>query len=133
MHLARREARDPMSIQRAVILAGAALAAVAGATTISAPAARAGGYTCVIPRALLCEGCASQVAITLVRGGTCRVSFTPGATEGAPSGATAFSFYVQTPAVAAAAAPRPAAARPPAATAAPNSKCFVFNDNRYCE
>ena len=119
-----------MSIPRAVILAGAALAAVAG-STIPASLARAGGYVCVIPRALLCEGCASQVAITLVRGGTCRISFTPGAPGAAPTGATAFSFYVQTPAVAA--APRPAAPRPPAATAAPNAKCFVFNNNQYCE
>jgi hypothetical protein len=120
-----------MSNRRAAILTVAALSAALAATA-SISVARAGGYVCVIPRALLCDGCASQVAITLVRGGGCRVSFTPAAPGSAPESGASFSFYVQTPAVGA--APRPAAKpRQPAATAAPRSKCFVFNSNQYCE
>ncbi len=120
-----------MAIRRAAILTVAALGAALG-STVPASLARAGDYVCNIPRALLCDGCASQVAITLVRGGTCRVSFTPVAPGTAPTSATSFSFYVQTPAVAA--EPRPAAKpRQPAAAAAPRSKCFVFNNNQYCE
>ena len=120
-----------MAIRRAAILTVAALGAALG-STVPASLARAGDYVCNIPRALLCDGCASQVAITLVRGGTCRISFTPVAPGIAPTSATAFSFYVQTPAVGA--EPRPAARpRQPAATAAPRSKCFVFNNNQYCE
>ena len=65
-----------MSIRRAAIVTVAAFVAATG-STVPASVARAGGYVCTIPRALLCDGCASQVAITLVRGGTCRVSFTP--------------------------------------------------------
>ncbi len=120
-----------MSIRGAAILTVAALVAALGAT-VPISVARAGGYVCTIPRALLCEGCASQVAITLVRGGTCRVSFTPGAPGTAPTGGTSFSFYVQTPAIGA--GPRPAAKpRQPTAAAATRPKCFVFNNNQYCE
>ncbi len=120
-----------MSIRRAAILTVAALVAALG-PTVPISVARAGGYVCNIPRALLCEGCASQIAITLIRGGTCRISYTPGAPGTAPTSGTPFSFYVQTPAVGA--EPRPAARpRPVAAPAAPRSKCFVFNNNQYCE
>lgn len=119
-----------MSNLRAAHLIVAALAAAVSALPVSV--ARAGGYVCSIPRALLCDGCASQIAITLVRGGTCRVSFTPVAPGTAPATATAFRFYVQTPAIVAAQRP---AAKPgsPASTAAPGAKCFVFNGNQYCE
>jgi hypothetical protein len=121
-----------MTIRGAAILAVTALVAVFAAT-IPISIARAGGYVCAIPRALLCDGCASQVAITLVRGGTCRVSFTPGAPGAAPTGATSFSFYVQTPAVDV--APQLAAKprQPAAAAGATRPKCFVFNNNQYCE
>jgi hypothetical protein len=118
-----------MRIQRAAILTVAALAAASGAI-LPISAARAGGYVCNIPRALLCDGCASHVAITLVRGGTCRVGFTPVAPGSAPTSTASFSFTVQTPA----AEPRPAAKRrAPAATAAPGSKCFIFNNIQHCE
>ena len=119
-----------MGIQQAAVVTVAALAAAVSTVPISV--ARAGGYVCTIPRALLCDGCASQIAITLVRGGTCRVSFTPIAPGTTPASGTPFSFYVQTPAVGA--APR-VAARPqqPPAAVAPRSKCFIFNNNQYCE
>ncbi len=120
-----------MAIRRAAILTVAALGAALG-STVPASLARAGDYVCNIPRALLCDGCASQVEVTLVRGGTCRISFTPVAPGIAPTSATAFSFHVQTPAVGG--APRVAARpRQPAATAAPRQKCFIFNNNQYCE
>ena len=115
-----------MTDRRTAIAFAATLGAVVGLSTADATA-QAGDYVCNIPHALLCDGCASQVSITLVQGGTCRISFTPAA-AGAPAGATSFSFHVLTPAVVAA-RPRPAAAAP----AAPSSKCFVFNGNQYCE
>ena len=118
-----------MGIQQAAIVTVAALAAAVSTVPISV--ARAGGYVCTIPRALLCDGCASQIAITLVRGGTCRVSFTPVAPGTAPAAGTPFSFYVQTPAVSA--EPRPAAKPRQPAAAATRQKCFVFNNNQYCE
>jgi hypothetical protein len=120
-----------MSIRRAAFATVAAFVAAAG-SAVPASVARAGGYVCTIPRALLCDGCASQIAITLVRGGACRVSFTPVALGTAPSGGTSFSFYVQTPAIDA--APHVTAKpRQPAAAAATRQKCFVFNNNQYCE
>jgi hypothetical protein len=129
--LKKWERATPMRIRRAAILSVAALAAALGAT-VPVAVVQAGGYVCTIPRALLCDGCASEVAVTLIRGGTCRVSFTPVAPGTPPASATSFSFYVQTPAIGV--APRPAAKpRPPAASAAPRSKCFVFNNNQYCE
>ena len=118
-----------MGIQQAAIVTVAALAAAVSTVPISV--ARAGGYVCTIPRALLCDGCASQIAITLIRGGTCRVSFTPIAPGTAPTSGTPFSFYVQTPAVGA--EPRPAAKPRPPAAAATRQRCFVFNNNQYCE
>jgi nucleoid-associated protein YgaU len=120
-----------MTNRRVAILTVAALVAGAGAA-VPGSLARAGDYVCTIPRALLCDGCANQVAITLVRGGGCRVSFTPVAPGTPPTGATSFSFHVQTPAVGAAprVAARPRQAAPAAAT---RPKCFVFNKNQYCE
>ena len=52
----------------------AALASLPGAT-----AARA-AFSCRVPRAILCEGCASQIAITLRRDGSCRIAFAPPST-----------------------------------------------------
>jgi len=119
--------------RKAAISIVAALLAALGVTAATSPA-RSGSYVCNVPRALLCEGCASQVTITLVRGGGCRVAFTPGAPSSAPT-QTPFNFVVQTPAVATQLAPavkRIGAARAPAA-AAPRGRCFTFNSNRYCE
>jgi hypothetical protein len=119
-----------MSIRRAAFATVAAFVAAAG-SAVPTSVARAGGYVCTIPRALLCDGCGSQIAITLIRGGTCRVSFTPIAPGTAPTSGTPFSFYVQTPAVGA--EPRPAAKPRPPAAAATRQRCFVFNNNQYCE
>lgn len=116
-----------MTDRHAAFLTIAALAAAAGAA-LPASIARAGDYACAIPRALLCDGCASQIAITLAPRGGCRVSFTPVAPGTTPTGATSFTFHVQTPAVAAVAKPRAEAAPKP-----PSAKCFVYNNNQYCE
>ena len=125
------QVRNPTSL----LVASFLLALAAGA-----PAASAGAlYSCSVPRALLCEGCASQVTITLLPGGSCRVSFTPSAAPPAasPAGASAFTFEVQPPVattnvyrrrVVAYAHPYPAAVGGGAL-----SRCFVFNGNRYCE
>ena len=123
--------------REATISIAAAFLAALGMTAVTSPA-RSGNYVCNIPRALLCEGCASQVAITLVRGGGCRVAFTPGVAGSAPTTQATFNFVVQTPAVGKQWAPavkRVSAARAPqsAAAAAPRARCFVFNGNQYCE
>jgi hypothetical protein len=120
--------------REAAISIVAALLAALGVTAAASPAL-SGSYVCNVPRALLCEGCASQMTITLVRGGGCRVAFTPGAPGGAPAAQTPFNFVVQTPAVATQrpyAVKRVSAAQAPAA-AAPRGRCFVFNGNQYCE
>src|ERR1700683_1115485 len=59
------------------------LAAAAGA--LAASPAMAGAYSCRVPRAILCEGCAKQIAITLLGDGSCRISFAPPAGADAPS------------------------------------------------
>jgi hypothetical protein len=112
-------------------------AAVLVAPLLAASAVDATGavYRCNVPRALLCEGCASEVAITLLPSGACRVSFTPPPVAGAaaPAGQR-FSFSVETysaPAVRrriwrANATPRPL-------TNGGHGQCFVFNGNQYCE
>jgi hypothetical protein len=111
----------------------------------------AGPHTCAVPRALLCEGCASQLTIRLLPSGGCRISFTapsPGA-EASPTGGAAgqapFTFVIEPgPAAGAAAARRTAmpgrwrsrlAARhkPLAEAKAAHGRCFVFNSNEYCE
>jgi hypothetical protein len=90
-----------------------------------------------VPRALLCDGCAQQIAISLQQGGGCRISFTPTAVAPAPNDAASTSqlvFQVQSapvfpvPRVAAFRPHRYALARP-----APKGRCFVFNANEYCE
>ncbi len=112
-------------------------AAVAVAACFAAPSAKAGAYLCRVPRAVLCEGCASQIAIALQSGGGCRISFTPSATPATPTPARAydaFEFRVETAPIAAPKhwrgrrAPRVALVRP-----ATNPRCFVFGGNEYCE
>jgi hypothetical protein len=125
--------------------------ALPGAYGVADAAPVVGSYTCVVPRALLCEGCASQLAIRLLPGGGCRVSFTtpsPGA-EASPAGGAPeqapFTFVIEPgPAAAAPAARRAATAghwrsrlaarrQPLAEAKAAHARCFVFNSNEYCE
>jgi hypothetical protein len=119
----------------------------ASASLPGATGARA-AFSCRVPRAILCEGCASQIAITLRRDGSCRISFAPPATAATPSAPAAspqvdLDFQVEVAPV-----PGPAgranriyarspksgnAARLSWLRAAPQSRCFVFNGQRYCE
>ena len=121
--------------RRVTLAQKAAAVLVAPLLAGSAVDATAGVYRCNVPRALLCEGCASEVAITLLPSGACRVSFTPPSTTGAAApAAQRFSFSVETysaPAVRrriwrASATPRPM-------TSGGHGQCFVFNGSQYCE
>jgi len=127
-----------------LLCALALLHALPGAYGVADGAPIAGPYTCAVPRALLCEGCASQLAIRLLPGGGCRISFTspsPGA-QASPAGAApqqaSFTFVIE-PGPAAGATPghwrsRLAARRRPFAEAkTAHARCFVFNGNEYCE
>ncbi|MGO8798514.1 MAG: hypothetical protein ACLQE9_16480 [Roseiarcus sp.] len=121
---------------RTLIAAFVALAAAPLAST----AARA-DYACRVPRAILCDGCAKAIAITLQRDGSCRISFTPTASAtdaaaGAPQ-PTDINFQVDVapaPRIVRRAAYVPGYARHVSwLRAAPEAHCFVFNDRRYCE
>jgi hypothetical protein len=115
----------------------------AGSAGMAAP--MGGPYSCAVPRALLCEGCASQLEIKLLANGACRISFTAPSwpAEASPpvaapvQGALTFTIE-QSPAVArrsTSAHWRGPQRRPtPVAEAkAAHAKCFVFNANEYCE
>lgn len=56
-------------------------AALAALLACLAPAA-ARAASCEIPRALLCEGCASALTVTITPAGGCRIAFTPGGDAG---------------------------------------------------
>ncbi|MBL8588763.1 MAG: hypothetical protein JNK46_09565 [Methylobacteriaceae bacterium] len=104
---------------------GFARAAATAALLLAAGAAQAA--VCDIPRALLCEGCASAIRVAVTPGGQCRITFTPGG--------TAQSLRLD---IVREAAPRRAASqrwrRPVAARLAPaGGRCFVAADRRYCE
>jgi hypothetical protein len=122
---------------------------IAMAIAASGAVAEAGPYICDVPRALICEGCAEQISISLLPNGRCRISFTP--TENAttptvsPSSASTFVFSV-VPGRAMA----PTRLQRMILKAKPHTgfwrrrdlrpqinsvdtHCFVFNANRYCE
>jgi hypothetical protein len=112
-----------------------ALAALGGfATPVGA---EAGQYSCQIPAALLCEGCARNIEISLLPGGVCRVSFNAAsAAAGANDAAVPVGkvdIRIQTPP----SPPRRMAAytRPRVALARRSSgrSCFLFNGHEYCE
>jgi hypothetical protein len=100
-----------------------------------AGSAQASGYSCRVPRALLCENCATHIAIALQANGSCRISFDPETEAGGPAAASEavlFTVYGPTPDTFARKAtwrahyvslPKPAS----------TSHCFVFNSEKYCE
>ena len=121
------------------------LAALVAASALAGATAARAAFSCRVPRAILCEGCASQIAIALRRDGSCRVSFAPPSTAAAPAASPLVDLDFQ---VDLAPAPGPAArvnriyakspkggdaARLSWLKAAPQSRCFVFNGQRYCE
>jgi hypothetical protein len=107
------------------------------AAYLAAPRARSDEYACRLPRALLCEGCASHIAITLQRGGGCRVSFTP--ESAAPSAndvakaSEPFEIRVETAPTAWPRVARRPARRLASARSESRHPCFVFNAREYCE
>jgi hypothetical protein len=118
----------------------------AAACALAASPAMAGAYSCRVPRAILCEGCAKQIAIALLGDGSCRISFAPPAGADAPSAAPLPGELNIEVEVAPAPKPKAAAirrsARWPRANRvaaglarprAPEARCFVFNEHRYCE
>jgi hypothetical protein len=105
-----------------------ALAIIAfGATLKSANAATA---YCNLPRALLCEGCASGIVVTLTPGGSCRVAFTPGTAGPTSEGAVPVTFVFSAPWRAR--QTRHLTTRP-SPTVSGSSRCLVYNGNQYCE
>jgi hypothetical protein len=111
------------------------IASAAGSLSLVSPAWPS-EYRCDIPRALLCEGCASHIAIALQSGGNCRVSFTPAnvSLQTPSHGPEQLEFQVES-------APQPAYRRPAArrqqgtrfAKSLSARRCFVFNASEYCE
>jgi hypothetical protein len=98
--------------------------------------AEAGQYTCEVPVAVLCQGCATDISIALQARGGCRVSFTPAPTAAAAQLSGAVSVRIWTPNAPNAAAYRHKVAyRGRVASSRPSSKesCFSFNGQQYCE
>ena len=103
----------------AIALVGAPLGTSVAATAV-----------CALPRALLCEGCASGIVVTLTRAGGCRIAFTPGTAAPAAEGVAPITFVYGAP------SERGWTKRPRAASApdvAGRGRCLVFNGNQYCE
>jgi hypothetical protein len=96
---------------------------------------QASEYSCRVPRALLCENCATHIAIALQPNGSCRISFNPETAAVGPVAASeAILFTVDEPAVDTIArkaiwrAHYVSLSRPASTT-----HCFVFNSQKYCE
>ena len=99
--------------------------------SLAGPQASASEFACRLPRELLCEGCAQNVTISLQRGGSCRVSFTPA--TGAPPAATEAKGQLELRIVS---APNSATSHGVATrkrVSAPPKHCFVFNSKTNCE
>jgi hypothetical protein len=109
-------------------------AGLVAASLMAAPA-RSSAYSCHVPRALLCEGCASHIAIALQSDGTCRITFSPGTEAAATLTASEpIEFTVAGPPISVPLrrttwrAGYVSLARPASTT-----RCFVFNAQKYCE
>jgi hypothetical protein len=113
---------------RSLLVGLAGLAFVRGAP--------AGQYNCEVPVAVLCQGCATDVSISLQARGGCRVSFTPASSAAAAQLAGAVSFRISTPSTPNAPAFRRRASYRTHVAASPqssNGACFSFNGQQYCE
>jgi hypothetical protein len=105
------------------------------AISLAAPAAKPAEYSCSLPRALLCEGCARELEVAIQPGGACRVSFVtpPGLAPAGPAGNIELRVRVA-PMLAGGPVrlfrPRRTVA---ARLGAAGPRCFVFNGSRYCE
>ena len=92
--------------------------------------AEAGSVVCSLPRALLCEGCASGIVVSLTPVNGCRIAFTPGTTAPAAEGAVPITFVIGASSKGGW-TKRLKAAPAPAVTG--RDRCLVFNGNQYCE
>jgi hypothetical protein len=94
--------------------------------------AAAGQYTCEVPIAVLCQGCATGVSIRLDRNGGCRVAFNPTSSVAAAGLTGSVSFRILAPS--APAFPRRVSYRSHVAPL-PRARgaCFLFNGQQYCE
>jgi hypothetical protein len=138
---------------------------VAALLAILAPpgTADAGAVVCNVPRALLCDGCASGIVVSFMPTGNCRIAFTPGTAAPTSEGVVPVTFVFgplprtrwvsrpkpkpALPVLRAQPAPfippallvlpaqpaQPAPFTPPAPPAGLRDGCLVFNGNRYCE
>lgn len=110
------------------LLAGLALAGLTGQ-------ASSAGYNCAVPRALLCDSCAKEIAISLKADGSCRITFTPGGAAAQTNGdPISLNFNVEPPQTrvvhqgrryVAKASVRISQVKP--------ANCFLFNGEKYCE
>ncbi len=110
-------------------------AAFAGAAMATCACAVAGQYTCQVPVAVLCQGCARDVTISLEPRGGCRVSFSPTPGVAALDVSGAVNLQIQTPAVSPSFRRRGSYRKVRAAISrqSPSQLCFVFNGSQYCE
>ena len=92
--------------------------------------ASAGTAVCNVPRALLCDGCATAIVVRITPRYGCRVAFTPGTATQTWEGAVPITFVYGAPSERAWTKRLRAA---PAPDAAGRGRCLVFNGNQYCE
>jgi hypothetical protein len=92
--------------------------------------AEAGSVVCNLPRALLCEGCASGIVVSFTPANGCRIAFTPGTAAPASEGVVPMTFVFGAPSNSGW-TKRLRAAPAPAVTG--RDRCLVFNGNQYCE
>ncbi len=105
--------------------------AVAG--MIGAGVAGAAQYACQVPLAVLCQGCAADVIITLQPRGGCRVTFTPAPGAAPPPVSGAVTLQIQIPALPVRRGIYSRARRAVAPVSSSRGACFAFNGHQYCE
>ena len=119
---------------RAIPFPKAALAFLGGLGSL-APADRAdaGQYSCQVPLAVLCPGCATNVTITLQPRGSCRVSFSPATGGASPPPSGAVTLQIETPAPQGRRGVFSRARHAGRLLQTSGRPCFTFNGNQYCE
>jgi hypothetical protein len=92
--------------------------------------ASAGTAVCNVPRALLCDGCATTIVVRITPRYGCRVTFTPGTAAPASEGVVPMTFVFGAPSERGGTKRLRAALAPDVAG---RGRCLVFNGNQYCE
>lgn len=120
----------PTTLERKV---GLGLVLGLGSLT-AAGEADAAQYACQVPLAVLCQGCATDVTVTLQPRGGCRVSFSPAPGAASPAVSGAVTLQIQTPAAPQARRGVYSRAHYAARPLQPSrGACFAFNSHEYCE